>query len=169
MERVLVLDQSYLPISVIGWQKAMRLIALEKVEVVKEYDRDIRSAKQSWKLPAVIRFVKKFFRPRKMVKFSKQNVFARDRWRCQYCGKKFSPSELTYEHVVPKSKGGKTDWDNIATSCIPCNTRKGSNTPQEAGMRLRRTPTRPDWVPIFALKIAKGTVPEHWKDFCYGF
>ena len=170
MERVLVLDQSYLPIAIVSWQRAICYIAQEKVEVVKEYDRTIRSARAVWKMPAVVRFVTKFIRPRKLVKFSRQNVFVRDKWRCQYCNQKFKASELTYDHVLPKSRGGKTEWENIVTSCIPCNTKKGSRTPREAGMRHRRTPTRPDWAPIFAVKIARSdNVPDHWRDFCYGY
>lgn len=172
MERVLVLDQSYLPISIVNWKKAIIYVAQEKVEVVKEYDRVIHSAKAEWKLPAVIRFITKFMRPRKMVKFSRQNVYARDRWRCQYCSQKFPAGELTYDHVIPKSfpNSPGTCWENIVAACIPCNTRKGNRTPQQARMRLRRVPTRPDWVPIFAMKISSSKiVPELWRDFCYGY
>ena len=169
MERVLVLDQSYLPINIVRWQKAIQYIATEKVEIIREYDQIIRSAKCVWKLPAVVRFITKFHRPRRVVKFSKQNVFIRDRYKCQYCGKKFNALELTYDHVMPKSRGGKTEWENIVASCIPCNTKKGNKTPKEARMKLRKIPTRPDWIPIFAVKMASEHMPQHWKDFCYGF
>lgn len=170
LKRVLVLDQSYMPISVVSFKRAMKYLAKEKAEVVKTYERKIRSANSSWKVPAVVRFVVKFNRPRKMVKFSRKNIYARDRWYCQYCRNKFDPVDLTYDHVLPKSRGGKTDWQNIVTSCVECNLKKGSRTPQEAGMPLRRPPVKPDWVPIFVVKLLRdGNIPEQWKEFCYGY
>jgi len=168
MESVLLLNQSYEPISVINWQKAISMLTLEKVEVIKEYDnKKIRSRYVILQMPAVVRLLKAFRRPRKMVKFNKMNVLARDRWTCQYCNQKFSAGTLTYDHVVPKSKGGKTIWENIVTCCSVCNGTKGNRLPQEAGMKLRKRPTRPDWVPIFSASLSHGRIPEVWKDFCY--
>jgi len=167
MERVLLLNQSYEPISVISWKKAIVLLTLEKVEIINEYDRNIRSRFLVMKMPAVVRLLKAFRRPRKRVKFNRQNILARDRWRCSYCGKKFSAKELTYDHVVPKSRGGKTCWENIVTCCIPCNSKKGDKTPQEANMRIRKRPTRPDWVPIFTTSLSTKSIPEPWKQFCF--
>lgn len=170
MDRVLVLDQSYMPISVVSLKRAMTYIAKDKVEVIRQYERTIRSAHAYWKMPAVVRFTIKFNRPRKIVKFSRKNVYARDRWHCQYCRHKFEPCELTYDHVVPKSRGGKTEWDNIVTCCIECNMKKGDKTPQEAGMVLHKIPTKPDWVPIFAVKLLRDKeAPEQWKEYCYGY
>lgn len=170
MERVLVLDQSYQPIQIVDWKKAITLMTLGKVEVIKEYETEIRSRYLVLKVPSVIRFVRKFYRPRKLVKFSRVNVYARDRWSCQYCGAVGHYDELTYDHIIPKSRGGRTDWTNIVTSCIPCNAKKGNKTPEEAGMRLHKKPVRPDWVPIFAVKISRSNnVPDHWKDFCFNY
>ena len=170
MRKVLVLDQSYMPISVVSLKRAMKYLAKEKAEVIKEYNSTIRSARATWKIPAVVRFIVKFKRPRKMVKFSRKNVYARDRWHCQYCRQKFEPVELTYDHVVPKSRGGKTEWNNIVTACTECNLKKGDRTPQEARMPLYRIPTKPDWVPIFVIKLMRDRhIPEQWRDFCYGY
>ena len=142
MERVLVLDQSYQPIQIVNWQKAVTLMTLDKVEVVKEYEKEVRSTYLVLKVPSVIRFVRKFYRPRKLVKFSRANVYARDRWTCQYCKTKGVYDELTYDHILPKSRGGKTDWTNIVTACIPCNTKKGDRLPEEIGMKLHKKPVR---------------------------
>lgn len=168
MENVLLLNQSYEPISVINWQKALTLLFLDKVEVIKEYDdKNIRSRYLVLKMPAVVRLLRAFRRPRKRVKFNKTNVLARDRWTCQYCNQKFPSSELTYDHVIPRSQGGKTFWGNIVCCCQKCNSKKGNRTPSEAGMKLRKQPTRPDWVPIFSIVLSRGKVPEIWKDFCF--
>jgi len=168
MERVLLLNQSYEPISVINWKKAITLVTLGKVEVVEEYNnKNIRSKFLILRMPAVVRLLRNFRRPRKRVKFNRQNILARDRWRCQYCGCKFVAKELTYDHVIPKSRGGKTCWENIVTCCMPCNSSKGDRTPQEANMRVRKQPTRPDWVPIFTISVSQMSIPEPWKEFCY--
>ena len=167
MDRVLLLNQSYEPISVIGWQKAVRLLMLEKVEVIKEYENQLRSKYLTLRMPAVVRLLSAFRRPRKRVKFNRTNILARDRWKCQYCGQQFNMKELTYDHVVPRSRGGTTCWENIVTCCIFCNAKKGNKTPQEANLKLKKRPTRPDWVPIFSISLAKKTIPEVWKDFCF--
>ena len=167
MERVLLLSQSYEPISIINWKKAVVLLTLGKVEVVGEYDQNIRSKFLVIKMPAVVRLLRAFYRPRKRVKFNRQNILARDRMRCQYCGMRLPAKDLTYDHVIPKSRGGKTCWENIVTCCIPCNSKKANKTPQEANMRVKKQPTRPDWVPIFAIALSKKTIPDSWKEFCY--
>lgn len=168
MERVLLLNQSYEPIAVIGWKKAITLLFLEKAEIIHEYNKNIRSRFLTFKLPSVIRLFKSFNRPRKRVNFNKQNILARDRWHCQYCGIKLSPKELTYDHVIPRSQGGKTCWENIVACCIPCNIQKGNKTPQQANMHIRKKPIRPDWVPIFAITaLSSQAIPSDWKEFCY--
>jgi len=167
MERVLLLNQSYEPISILSWQKAIRLVILNKVEILREYDKSIRSKFLIFKMPAVIRLLNTFRRPRKKVKFNKLNVLARDSWHCQYCHQPFNTNELTFDHLIPRSKGGKTTWLNIITCCSECNSKKGNRTPQEAGMRLRKQPTIPDWIPIFSKTLSRKEIPEMWKDFCY--
>ena len=167
MERTLLLNQGYEPISVISWRKAICLLTLDKVEVVETYQRDIRSAFLVFKMPAVVRLLRAFRRHKKQVKFSRQNVLARDRWRCQYCGDKKPTAELTYDHVIPRSRGGKTNWENIVTACVCCNAKKANRTPMQAKMRLRRPPKRPAWVPIFSVQISRASMPDAWRDYCY--
>ena len=164
--RTLLLSAAYEPISTISWQRALTLLTLGKVEVVEEYDHDIHSRFLVIKMPAVVRLVRMFRKNRQRVKFSRTNVLARDRWKCQYCGEKFPTEELTYDHVTPKSRGGKTRWENIVTACRDCNGRKANRTPKEAGMRLRRKPARPTWVPIFTVQLS-GSAPEQWRDYLY--
>jgi len=167
MERTLLLSQSYEPIATISWQRAICLLTLGKVEIIEEYDRDVRSVSVVFKMPSVVRLIRAFRRHRKRVKFSKQNVFARDRWRCQYCGVKGPISDMTYDHVLPRSRGGKTCWENIVTACRDCNARKADRTPEEAGMRPRKRPERPDWVPVFSISVSQ-SIPDTWRDYCWG-
>lgn len=167
MERTLLLSQSYEPIATISWQRAICLLTLGKVEIVEEYDRDVRSVSVVFKMPSVVRLIRAFRRHRKRVKFSKQNVFARDRWRCQYCGTKAPISDLTYDHMLPRSRGGKTCWENIVTACRDCNARKADRTPEEAGMKPRKRPERPNWVPVFSVNVSQN-IPDTWRDYCWG-
>ncbi|MCC6746908.1 MAG: HNH endonuclease [Deltaproteobacteria bacterium] len=167
MDRTLLLSQVYEPITVISWRRAISLLTLGKVEVVETYDQNIRSVSLVLKLPSVVRLVHSFRRHKHPVRFSRQNVLARDRWRCQYCGQKRTSAELTYDHVIPRAKGGKTCWENIVTACVECNARKADRTPEQARMRLLQEPARPSWVPIFTLQISRQSVPDAWRDYCY--
>ena len=168
MNGVLLLNQSYEPISIISWRRGVKLLVLEKAEIVKEYDEVLRSSLASVKMPSVMRLVRAFRRPRKRVRFNRTNILARDRWRCCYCGKISQPDELTFDHVLPKSRGGKTCWDNIVSCCIPCNSRKGNREPHEANLILKRRPVRPDFMPIFSFILSRQKeLPEDWEDFCY--
>lgn len=165
MERTLLLSSGYEPMTTISWRKAICLMTLGKVEVVEEYDAEVRSTSVIFKMPAVVRLVNMFRRPKQRVKYSKQNVFARDRWTCQYCGIKKEVAELTVDHVTPRSQGGITCWENVATACPECNARKADKTPQQAGMKLRRQPERPEWVPLMTLKVSRERAPESWKGY----
>ncbi len=102
--------------------------------------------------------------PKKEVKFTRHNIFARDKDTCQYCGKVFDRRDLNLDHVLPRDKGGQTSWENVVCSCIPCNTRKGNRLPHEAGMHLIRKPKRPKWQPFVAVTFS---APHHesWKHF----
>jgi len=163
----LLLSQGYEPIKVIPWQRAITLLTLGKVEVVEEYDAEIRAVSLVIKIPAVVRLIRAFRRFAKPVKFSRVNIYARDGYKCQYCGVKCSISELTYDHVTPRSKGGKTTWENIVTCCYPCNGAKGNRTPTEARMKLRSTPSRPAWVPAVTIRVSTRSVPDAWRDYVY--
>lgn len=165
--RTLLLSQGYEPIKVISWQRAISLLFLGKVEVLEEYEHDIRSVTLIIKIPAVVRLLRAFRRHAKPVKFSRVNIYARDSYRCQYCHHKASISELTYDHVIPRSQGGITEWTNIVTCCYECNRKKGGRTPKQAGMMLLSQPAQPNWVPAVTIRISLKSVPDAWRDYLY--
>jgi 5-methylcytosine-specific restriction endonuclease McrA len=165
--RTLLLSQGYEPITVISWQRAITLLSLGKVEVVEEHTGEVRAVSLVIKIPAVVRLLRAFRRHPKPVKFSRINIYARDGYRCQYCGDKCSVAQLTYDHVVPRARGGRTTWENIVSCCYPCNRDKGSRTPAEAKLTLRSVPTRPTWVSAISIRISTRSVPEAWRDYLY--
>jgi len=168
MEHVLLLNISYEPLNIINWKKAINMLCLGKVEVVEEYTaRDIHSISFTFKMPSVVRLLKMVKRDQSPVKFSRQNIYARDRYKCQYCGDKFTSEELTYDHVLPKSRGGRTEWENIVTCCMECNRKKGGRMPHEASMKLIRSPSQPVWVPSIRITIGFKEVPQSWRDYLY--
>lgn len=165
--RTLLLTQGYEPIQVISWQRAITLLMLDKADVVEEYDEVIRAVSTVMQVPAVVRLRKSFPRKAKPVKFSRVNIYARDNYRCQYCGTKCTTSDLTYDHVVPRSKGGLTSWENIVSCCYLCNREKANRTPAEAGMRLLAVPKRPSWMPSRQIAVSASSVPDAWRDYVY--
>ena len=169
MEQTLLLNATYEPLKIVDWRKAITLWCQGKVEVISVYDREIRSVSLSFKLPSVIRLLRYITIRRGFhyVSFSRVNIYARDAHRCQYCGKGFPVCELTFDHVVPVSKGGRKDWENIVTSCICCNRRKGGRTPAQAGMRVIRSPRRPTRPPVVRLTLGLRNTPESWREFLY--
>ncbi len=169
MEQALLLNATYEPLKVVDWRKAITLWCQGKVEVISVHDREIRSVSVSFKLPSVIRLLRYITIRRHFnyVPFSRANIYARDNHRCQYCGKGFPVSELTFDHVVPVSQGGRKDWENIVTSCITCNRRKGGRTPAQAHMRVIRQPRRPTRAPIVRLTIGLDSAPDSWRDYLY--
>jgi 5-methylcytosine-specific restriction endonuclease McrA len=167
MDQVLLLSISYEPIKVIDWKRAITLVFLGKVEVIEEYGDDIHSVSFTIKLPSVVRLLNSVKRNIKPVKFSRQNIYARDKYKCQYCGEKFPPEDLTYDHVLPKSRGGRTEWANIVTCCIGCNRKKGGRTPGEASMKLLKKPVMPSWVPAIRIVIGFRQVPQTWREYLY--
>lgn len=143
---VLVLSSSYEPLSRVSWQKAISWWVQGRVEVVQTYhDRVIRTVSEVLEMPLVVRFLGRVVKRwlTRGVKFNRTNVYARDNGLCQYCGVKVPFSSFTYDHVHPRSQGGKTDWDNIVVSCRPCNRRKADRTPAEAKMKLLKPPAQP--------------------------
>lgn len=165
--RTLLLSQGMEPIKVISWQRAVALLSLNKIEVIEEYDHNIRSVSLVIKIPAVVRLLKAFKRHKNKVKFSRVNIFARDKYSCQYCGFKGKLAELTYDHVIPRSQGGKTEWKNIATACYACNEKKRDRTPEQAKMHLRNRPEQPTWVPVMVVQISQTSAPDAWRDYVY--
>ena len=167
MEWTLLLNSTFEPLKVVTWKKAVVMVMLGKVEVVEEYDRLFRGVTMALRLPAVIRLNRFIKRGAPIVKFSRQNLYVRDRGRCQYCRAPFEPKELTYDHVIPRSKGGQTEWTNIVTCCIACNLKKGGRTPEEAGMSLIRKPKAPIWIPLLMMCLGIEEAPDPWKDYLY--
>jgi 5-methylcytosine-specific restriction endonuclease McrA len=165
--QTLVLDQGYRPIEIVHWTRAVTLFFQGKAEIVSEYDGFIRSTLLVIKIPAVVRLVRAFRRHKKPVKFSRVNIYGRDNYQCLYCGVKQTLGELTYDHVIPRSQGGKTTWTNIATACAECNGRKAGRTPEQAGMKLRKKPVQPVDLPAIVLSLSKESVPDAWRDFLY--
>ncbi len=171
MEQTLLLNASYEPLRIVPWQKAITLWCQRKVEVIREYDREIHAVSFTIRLPSVIRLLRYVRVKRRLdyVPFSRANIYARDEYSCQYCGDPYPMSELTFDHVVPVAQGGRKDWENIVTCCISCNRRKGGRTPEEAGMRLIRLPKRPASTPVSAIRITIGlrNAPDSWRDYLY--
>ncbi len=163
----LLLNSTFEPLMVVSWKKALILLMLGKVEVVEEYDRIIHGVSLALRLPAVIRLHRYVRRKTPIVKFSRQNLYFRDRGKCQYCGNPFDHKELTYDHVIPRSKGGQTDWANVVSCCTACNLKKGEKTPEEAGMSLTRKPKAPIWIPLLTMSLGLEETPDPWKDYLY--
>jgi 5-methylcytosine-specific restriction endonuclease McrA len=167
MEWTLLLNSTFEPLKIISWKKAVIMVMLGKVEVVEEYERLIRGVSFALRLPAVIRLNRFIKRRAPIVKFSRQNLYVRDRGKCQYCGTLFEQKELTYDHVIPRSKGGQTEWTNVVTCCIACNLKKGGRTPEEAGMSLIRKPKVPIWIPLMTVSLGIVEAPDPWKNYLY--
>jgi 5-methylcytosine-specific restriction endonuclease McrA len=167
MDRTLLLNTTFEPLAVVSWKKAVTLLFLEKVEVIREYDREVHSVSMRLRLPAVVRLLT-FVRPNKLrVRFSRKNVFLRDGYKCQYCGERFDGKHLTCDHITPRSRGGLTEWTNIVTSCIYCNHRKGDRLPEEAEMIPLRKPGRPSGAHVLMLGLGAGGFPDYWKDYVF--
>jgi 5-methylcytosine-specific restriction endonuclease McrA len=147
----------------------MTLLFQGKVEVIANYDREICGVTVRVKLPSVLRLLRhvRMKRPFADVPFSRANVYARDEHRCQYCGQRFPPSQLTFDHVMPVARGGHKGRDNIVTCCITCNRRKGDRTPEEIGLRLVRKPRRPAALPSLTLSLGINRAPESWRDYLF--
>jgi len=144
----LVLSAAYEPIERITWQRAMTLLVAGRAELVEEYeDRHVRTVRYAYAMPSVLRFVHALKWRARGVRFSRQNVYLRDGGRCQYCRRVVPRHAATYDHVMPRSRGGRTSWDNIVIACLRCNQAKGNRTPEEARMRLASAPVEPRSLP----------------------
>lgn len=168
MTDTLVLSAAYEPMDQVGWQRAMSLWATGRVEVVEEYaDRVCRTPSEEFAVPAVVRFLNALRRRRRVVRFNRDNVFIRDRGRCQYCGRKVLKSESTYDHVVPRAQNGPTTWKNVVIACRACNQKKKDRTPEQAGMRLLSKPMRPRYLYGIGADVIRyrETMPEVWRPY----
>jgi 5-methylcytosine-specific restriction endonuclease McrA len=160
--RVLVLNATFEPINVCSVRRAIVLLLKQKAEVVERGGWELHSENASITRPVVIRLVSYVHVPRSAHrrKITRRAVFARDGWTCQYCG---SRSNLTVDHVIPRSKGGSSSWDNIVASCAPCNRRKGDRLPRQAGMHPRRPPKAPR-AEIF-IAVSSPSIPAAWLQY----
>jgi 5-methylcytosine-specific restriction endonuclease McrA len=187
---VLVLNRQYLAVHVVGVRRAFSLLCRELAEVIhcedgqfanysfdswrevselraqfKEPHEDwIRSVNFEIQVPRVVRLLFYDRVPRQTIRFNRRNIFARDGNRCQYCGKKFPTSELSLDHVLPRSRGGETTWENIVCCCVSCNVRKGGRTPHEAHVSLVKTPAKPKRSPLLSIKLGNPKY-QSWKTF----
>lgn len=171
MSETLVLDASCFPVARVPWQRAVTLLFQNKVEVIEEYeDKELRSCTFSIKMPSVVKFIRSVKRRKKVVKFSRENVYSRDKGRCQYCSRRVARPESTYDHIVPRSQGGKTTWENIVISCISCNQKKGGRTPQQANMKLLSRPVKPKKLPDIRITVTwKKGDPLTWKNWLQSY
>ncbi len=156
---------SYYPLSLWPWQEAVKAVCLDRVQIVAEYDATVRSQRAAFRLPSVV-VLKDFVKPQKRVAFTRFNLFLRDEFRCQYCGSK---GDLTFDHVLPRSRGGITSWQNVVAACSPCNLRKGSKTLKQAGMRLARAPRAPtaEEMQAHGRRFPPHHLHESWLDYLY--
>jgi 5-methylcytosine-specific restriction endonuclease McrA len=156
---------SYFPLSLWPCQESIKAVFMDRVDVISVYEREVHSPTLTLQLPSVVA-LKQYVPPARQPAFTRFNVFLRDRFSCQYCG---SPSDLTFDHLIPRSRGGRTTWDNVVTACSPCNLRKGGKMENECGMHPRQRPNRPT---VGDLQRNGRAFPpnylhESWHDFLY--
>ncbi len=156
---------SYYPLSLWSWQEAIKAVWLERVNIVSEYEREIHSPSFTMRLPSVVS-LKDYVQPAKYPAFTRFNVFLRDRFQCQYCGSK---DDLTFDHVIPRSKGGRTTWENVVAACAPCNLRKGNRLPREIRMWPQQAPYHPTVHDLHnnGRAFPPNYLHESWLDYLY--
>ena len=166
----LVLNADYTPMAFIDWQRAMVLFYEGKVNIVENYpDRTVHSAQAEYPVPCVVQFKKFTSKRKRVIKFSRENIWLRDRGSCQYCGVFVDRQKYTYDHVKPRTKGGKTEWTNIVCCCYACNQKKAGRTPAQAGMVLSRKPVKPTELPIDLMQTIewKPGMPSSWTSWLF--
>lgn len=156
---------SYYPLSVWSWQDTVKAVFMDRVNIVSEYDRVIRSPSFEFRLPSVVS-LKTYIKPARFPAFTRFNVFLRDKFSCQYCGTR---EELTFDHLIPRSKGGITSWENVVSACAPCNLKKGGMMPEEAGMIPFERPFRPTVQQLHSngRHFPPNYLHESWQDYLY--
>ena len=156
---------SYYPLSIWCWQDAVKSVFLDRVSIVSNYKRKIRSPSFEMNLPSVIA-LKSFIQPSKNPNFTRFNVFLRDKFSCQYCGDK---KDLTFDHLLPKSRGGLTDWNNVVTACSSCNVRKGGKLYKDCDLKLATTPYAPTVEDLHrnGRNFPPNFLHESWMDYLY--
>jgi 5-methylcytosine-specific restriction endonuclease McrA len=167
MQHVLVLNASYEPLRLVTVRRAVILLLQEKAELVEAIERQLRAGSYACDTPLVIRLIRYVAIPRRMrLPFSRRGVIMRDRETCQYCGDQPGRAQLTLDHVVPRSQGGRSEWENVVSACYVCNHRKGGRTPNQAGMALISAPHQPH----YAAFVLLGELERHhvWSKYAFG-
>jgi 5-methylcytosine-specific restriction endonuclease McrA len=159
---------SYYPLSVWNWQEAIKAIFLDRVAIVSLYDRTIRSPGHELRVPSVVA-LKEYVAQSRRPPFTRFNVFLRDRFTCQYCQGGFPTHELTFDHLIPRSRGGRTSWTNIVTACTRCNLRKSNRLPAECGMQPRNRPVVPSSQQLqqHGRSFPPNYLHDSWRDYLY--
>ncbi len=159
---------SYFPLSLWSWQDTIKAVFLNRVNIISEYDRVVHSPTMAMRLPSVIS-LKEYVPADRRPAFTRFNVFLRDRFCCQYCGDAFPAQELTFDHIVPRSRGGRTVWFNVVTACSTCNLRKGNRLPREAAMYPKHAPKQPTTSELQdnGRAFPPNFLHESWRDFLY--
>ncbi len=159
---------NYFPLSLWSWQNAIKAVFLDRVNVLDEYERTVSSPSWEMALPSVIS-LKRYVHLARRPAFTRFNVFLRDRFSCQYCGVSQPTQDLTFDHLLPRSRGGRTEWSNVVTACAACNLRKGNKLLGEVHMSVRKTPAQPTNQQL--QRVGRGFPPnylhESWHDFLY--
>ena len=161
-KQVLVLNASYEPLSLVSVRRAVVLLLREKAEMIEATQQMLRSSSRAIPVPLVIRLVKYVRLPHRRVPATRSAIMLRDAYTCQYCGTLPGRLQLTVDHVIPRSRGGAHSWQNLATACKRCNQKKGSNTPEEAQMKLLNKPFEPTYVALVLLSNPVAT--SRWEN-----
>ena len=164
MVDVLVLNATYEALNVTSLQRAVKLVFSGKAEVLHTHDKPLRAATFEMRMPSIIRMLYYIRRPRQQVALTKKNVLLRDDYMCQYCGRK-GDGPMTVDHVIPKSTGGPSTWENLVCACLACNNRKNNRTPQDANLHLLRKPRTPKYIPW--IQVKRHTLPGEWYKYLF--
>jgi len=159
---------SYFPLSLWPWQESIKAVFLERVNIVSEYEEYVHSPTMAMRLPSVIS-LKEYIRTARRPAFSRFNVFLRDYFTCQYCGARRPTHELTFDHLVPRSRGGRTTWENVVTACGQCNLLKGNRLSRESGVYPRMQPSPPTTHQLQqnGRAFPPNYLHQSWRDFLY--
>jgi 5-methylcytosine-specific restriction endonuclease McrA len=163
--RTLVLNAGYEPMQLISWERAICLVLSQKAEMVAAYDRVVRSVSAAFPLPSVVRLKTyvRVVRRYTFVKCTRKNILLRDRSQCQYCGTLCKTGKITIDHIIPRCRGGKTQWENVVAACRTCNHHKGNLTLEQSGLTLSRKPKRPVWHDL--LLDHEGITVDAWSPY----
>ena len=159
---------SYFPLSLWSWQDTIKAVCLKRVNIISEYESEVHSPSMTMKIPSVIS-LKEYVAPQRYPAFTRFNVFLRDNFSCQYCYHRFPAKYLSFDHLIPKSRGGKTAWNNVVSACTSCNFKKGNRMLEETDMQLLQFPTQPSATQLHrnGKKFPSNYLHKSWHDYLY--